>query len=635
MAITKSQNNKAEFAQKIEILFLYIKDYKNLESLQLNFTGEGFYHLNSTENKLVLSYRENKKYPKTVFPIKMHVLPPARDREITNITAIIGQNGAGKSNILEYLKRIMTNDLFLNEEALIILKIDGVTTGHHSLQNIVETVEDLDIKLQKATKDFAYTYLFSEKDPDSIYEKLVIPNLESTRVVFYSPQADFQSFPFNNNNPQYNDISTNYLLEFDHGKGEEYTKYEFDKILSHKSQTTKRFIDLIYSQLPLPKDIDNFIPKSTYVQINRLLDPTSKSRNLLPDDEAFLNEFYRKLQEGWNWADSLRKQGNDLEQHKALLVTELSYSIIRHFFHNKETEFGASSGIKIEDIDWNMPLENIVRFFLQNQKWKKSDLPVLLFDSLINAIKESEEFSENAMNSFSFRVDRNIDLITLYSNYINYENLFQETGHPSGMLDFYWRSISSGEKTLLDLFARLLDTKNRNFVNAGATNEPKLTEISNIILLIDEGEMGFHPQWQKNYLKYLISFLRYAYAGFNVQLVLTSHSPFLISDLYRENVIFLKKSGFQSEVCDPRHLNLTFGGNIHEMLNDSFFLEDGIIGAFAQDQIDNIIREIISPERISQERISEIKLIVEAIGEPVVRIKLLNMLAEKKLKDSV
>jgi len=41
----------------IELLFLYIEEFKNLKNIQLNFSGEGFYYLEKIEDGLKLFYK--------------------------------------------------------------------------------------------------------------------------------------------------------------------------------------------------------------------------------------------------------------------------------------------------------------------------------------------------------------------------------------------------------------------------------------------------------------------------------------------------------------------------------------------------------------------------------------------------
>jgi ribosomal protein L32 len=471
----------------IELLYLYITDFKNLKNIGLNFSGNHRYTLTKTDNEQVLSCTQNHKYPESLFPILMHAqMQETNDkeflaRELSHVTAIIGQNGAGKSNVLDYLKRILSNNLSINEESLVIVKIDGVVTAYHSFTETVKLDASCKIAIRRSVKRLSASELSGEES-DKSYERLHVSCFDNTKAVYYSSHADLQSFPSNFDDPPYNDISTNYLFEYDFGKGEQFAKSDFNKILSHKSQTIRRFIDLIYSNLPLPKDIRSFIPKNTFIQINRLSGAEHQSRNLDYKDKDFIERFYKKLQGGWNAADKLKKNGEQLASSRLLAKTELAYSIINHFFHNKEDVYGANSQINAEDIDWELPLEGIVEFYFKNQKWKNAATSILVYDSLNEAINIAEEFSGSAGNSVSFKVDGTTDLVSLYSNYLTYEQFFFDTGNPAGLLDFYWRGISSGEKTLLDLFARLLHTKREDFKNAGASIEREKKKYTTVFL---------------------------------------------------------------------------------------------------------------------------------------------------------
>jgi predicted ATPase len=119
-----------------------------------------------------------------------------------------------------------------------------------------------------------------------------------------------------------------------------------------------------------------------------------------------------------------------------------------------------------------------------------------------------------------------------------------------------------------------------------------------IIFLLDEIELGLHPQWQKKLISYLskmtISNRR------KVQFILTTHSPFMLSDLPKQNIIFLDtykeddvevKNEKQKEGnCRVvRGVSQTFGANIHTLLSDSFFMENGLMGEFALSKIQSIV----------------------------------------------
>ena len=69
-------------------------------------------------------------------------------------------------------------------------------------------------------------------------------------------------------------------------------------------------------------------------------------------------------------------------------------------------------------------------------------------------------------------------------------------------------------------------------------------------------------------------------------LIFATHSPFIISDLPKENIIFLEKG---KQVYPFEDGKQTFGANIHTLLSHGFFMKDGLMGEFAKDKIKSII----------------------------------------------
>ena len=65
-------------------------------------------------------------------------------------------------------------------------------------------------------------------------------------------------------------------------------------------------------------------------------------------------------------------------------------------------------------------------------------------------------------------------------------------------------------------------------------------------------------------------------------IIITSHSPFILSDIPKENVIFLKNGKIENPDIK------TFGANIHTLLSDGFFMSDGLMGEFAKSKIEEI-----------------------------------------------
>lgn len=183
------------------------------------------------------------------------------------------------------------------------------------------------------------------------------------------------------------------------------------------------------------------------------------------------------------------------------------------------------------------------------------------------------------------------------------------------VLRLTWHDLSDGEATLLSLFARLWEVLKANHNSS--------------IILLDEFDLGLHPQWQKEAIARLITFLKSLDAQGH-HLIVTSHSPILTSDLPRENIIFLNKNiDGQCKVKEPQDMERTFGANIHNLYRSSFFMQDGLMGKFAKEKIDGVIRDLRSHNEITEHRKKEIRFIIEQVGEPLVREMLLKQYNQK------
>ena len=154
-----------------------------------------------------------------------------------------------------------------------------------------------------------------------------------------------------------------------------------------------------------------------------------------------------------------------------------------------------------------------------------------------------------------------------------------------------YKDLSHGEKTIFSVFlhiTRIID----DYIGR-----------KNCLALFDELDIPLHPYWQKNLLNSIQDV--YSTKQNTIHFVFTTHSPFLLSDIPKQNIIFLDtykqddkevKNGEQkagnckvlshNEVLEKKQ---TFGANIHTLLSDSFFMEDGLMGGFAKGKINEII----------------------------------------------
>jgi len=309
---------------------------------------------------------------------------------------------------------------------------------------------------------------------------------------------------------------------------------------------------------------------------------------------------------------------------------------------------------------------HIIKLKLQNIKWSQLDKKLTLRDFNYQWLEFQKKRSTTGL--IAGLKNTTILLHTFNISEIDDNKLEKIFSLKSDLIDIEicsdtksFKDLSYGERQLLTnlnfilFYAKEKEYKKRKQhydeeTDKVYTNTDNI-KVNNILVLLDEFELGLHPNWQKKFIKYIIDFLNFIDKKFH--LIITSHSPFILSDLPKQNVIFLDKYDNKSEEKYP-NLNLKslkngncinvnseinikpFGANIHELLSHGFFMEDGLMGEFAKVKINEIIKNLnkktYRPNKIEKKRIL---LIIENIGEDLLRMKLLDMYYRKFENDEL
>lgn len=112
-----------------------------------------------------------------------------------------------------------------------------------------------------------------------------------------------------------------------------------------------------------------------------------------------------------------------------------------------------------------------------------------------------------------------------------------------------------------------------------------------INIILDEIELYAHPEMQRTFTKELIDKLKNSYlSGIDsINLLFITHSPFILSDIPKQNVLFLEVDKEIQKVRSGSYEGKnTFGANIHEMLTNGFFMES-TKGEFAISKINEFL----------------------------------------------
>lgn len=161
------------------------------------------------------------------------------------------------------------------------------------------------------------------------------------------------------------------------------------------------------------------------------------------------------------------------------------------------------------------------------------------------------------------------------------------------------REFSDGEHQFLHTMGICLMLKNRR-----------------TLLLLDEPETHFNPGWRAKFIKVLNNSIKAGGANnFLKDVILTSHSPFIISDCLPNNVIFFKKhiDTKRVEAKTAKELNIpTFGTSV-EIILDELFDYNQSIGDWSNQKLKDIDFNSLK----SNEEIDTIKKSLWMLGDSI------------------
>jgi predicted ATPase len=541
----------------MELLYVWIKKYKNIEEQGFNFSPKWRFHYDPKTGNLDVEDRRDK------------VIDNFFGENISNVTAIVGENGSGKSQALHEL---------------------GYSAILERLQNI--TVVKIDKKLKIYTKEKISVFGL-----DSSFFDLVDENYNSLHEIFglyYSANVDFNmGGQFRGNSQHFINFSTNNLLSSFQDSIESY--------YPHQS-----FVNKTFTSYP------NFLNPFLYFDtVNQLLF-YFKHKELIDEYGFVSNQVsifggYDTFPFNLNFITDLRNSVK--EYFLASLILKLVKNLKNHlgitefFFHNS-----------LEYISFE-ELENDFVREVSSYNNEKAHNHLKLYEKIVHLIEQG--FVVVPEKPLSFAI---FDILSHFEEFKTfvyfYQNcVFSTSGNflnfPDYFLNIHWGKIqnyqfSTGERYLFNILSRL-------YYLASSIKE------QNILLFLDETESGFHPEWQRRYFTIFMKFLPKIFENKSLQIILTSHSPFVLSDLPKENVIFLKKGeDGKCQVVDGLHeMKQTFGANIHTLLSDGFFM-DGLMGDFAKGKIDEVI-QYLNGETVNGMDDDKAEKIIQMIGEPILK----------------
>lgn len=162
----------------------------------------------------------------------------------------------------------------------------------------------------------------------------------------------------------------------------------------------------------------------------------------------------------------------------------------------------------------------------------------------------------------------------------------------------------------------------------------------------DEPDIYFHPEWKRKFLTTYLDQLNILREYFEktscitgyarwiknkrFNIIFTTHSPFMLSDVTKDHIVFLEKKDGLTQV--RKDVPETFAGNIGEMFYEHFFMKN-TIGEFAKKKIELALNEIDSRETLTKEKKKQYEKLFSIVGDRILKKLLLDKLVKKAVKN--
>ncbi|MCT4587766.1 MAG: AAA family ATPase [Carboxylicivirga sp.] len=563
----------------MHLVYVYVENFENrVKNKEYNLSSKYTIHFNK-ETKY-LEVKENEEYIDNFWPDNIY-----------DIKAIVGENGCGKSTLLDILfSNSFEHRSFPNWDIpIFIFEGEGGIVVHKRKGYDV----NIDPYITESPIDFSTNHFRYNENINS-----------TTNVVYYSNLWDQENF--NSDKEHIFNISTSQLVSLN--QSITYKAFEFQRqieyVTNNRTNTTSYIKNIPeYISVKITTDLYEILKYSTDdVTFDDILGTFIDTLDDFKEDNVtsiLRKSFFSVLAKAYS-LDIMPYKNEEMTPIWEYLTSNLSeeVSLVDIISEIKEIEK------KISYKDKDNSVSNAIERFSSFEVKMKDAVVEILNSSM--SVKFNEDFND------------------IYEEYLKSIPTYP-------YLEFSWREMSSGEKGLLALLSRFQYLKKLPaFKKANPNIEGQLSK--DLIIIMDEVELYYHPNWQRKLIKILVNEIAPMFNGAKIQFIVASHSPFLISDLPRNNVIFLtnQEDGLAT-VVDPTGLDHTFGANIHELLANPFFMKS-TLGDFSKEVISDLIKYTKGEkqERIKEDAIAQ--KLIDVIGEPVIKNKIQDMLNKRRHK---
>lgn len=625
-----SEESKTVSSGRGKVLdYMWIEKYRSFKNKEFHFDKEYIYSYDPENN--ILTRKRNEGYIKNFFGKNI------------SVSAIVGKNGSGKTSLLSAIMEIF--DGTQNEDLFFICAFKNgdvrVFKEKHLFKfSFEEESEELSLDIGNPpyfplTWDISCIYYTQALDWSQYSKgKVNITYLSNGRLLrdcekpnTLNPCHKFFINEFNKQLVFLDDLDNANLgysiQEAVNFKKPEYVTvapmyYDHDRIVDdmvsylEATATYEEKIDL-YETFKDAKNFDEF---------------KSESGSSFIEKKFYEGEDRKKVTKFFNRIFSFFTSGNPKDYNSFEECFELYYSgtifyaLCSSFGNRKNSKYsyyllikcfiktiGKDHFNKKED-KWNnlIKLINSIKNEREYKTPRRRDMIDKLYDFMqgfdfnffLCGVNETYKFDKR--DAFSFPVQYNEKSsekeYPLKIDFKFFFEIYKEISEYFPIFEFSW-NLSSGEICRLELYSRLYDEIKKKSIKK-----------QNVLLLLDEADMLLHPAWQQRFVHDITKVFPLLFKGKYVQVIIATHSPIMLSDIPKQNTLFLKDDNTE----EPKE---TFAANIYSLFKESFFLDDGMIGYFAEEKLKELADDIDKMKGNSDS--TSIKQRIEMIGDKFVQ----------------
>lgn len=602
----------------MKLIYCYIEHFRNIENQDVSLSDE--FDCRYRDSKIFIEKREKN-------PLMDYIY----DNEfMSNLRIIVGKTGSGKTNFLQLIgmdwwNRKSTAD---GDAYLLLYKM------HNENDFFVE-----EVGLGNKIRAYCFTYDF-DKHEILKYIPAAYDDHEDTYIINAFDRYAFASCPYDNVRQEQMFDNNQFIPRkiTQYGKSSVSMECEFLKeYLSHFSEKSiKRRVSFVIGwknwQNKIQSDLDEKLIKREYW--------TYKDRAEEQRDKNFRNGQYNKPIEYDKKSTPKSRFIHDLMVDFAIYLRKWA-ELVEYEFPEKYYPYtGIVYDLGIEDprelpdgkkmgilkrIDWLCQYIDYHTDEITSNRglvWQiGSDIRDLfhLLGKMDDKYFTDTEFTIPVMD---IDVNGKTVMRDVFERMEQYRpdqiGVFTEC-----LLPYHWSYVSSGEYQYAKIWGVLEEYGVRVKM---MTQGQKYSEAiqPNLILLLDEPENYMHPEMCRTFIRNLNVLLSKRNPNTELQVLISTHSPFMLSDVMASQVI--KMDYDENGKCVISESKKPYyAANIHSIMADGFFLEYTIgeqARIFLEDKFKLLQRLTCMNRNLSsseKEELTMIRSLIPNIGDALIR----------------